>query len=311
MPTDVWAILLAGGDGKRLKPLTRRITGDGRPKQYCALLDGESLLTRTQRRVALNVRPDHHVVVVTQRHSPYYGGLTDVLLPGRLVVQPANRGTAPGILYPVLTIQDLAGDVPVAIFPTDHDVTEERLLAGSVEHALGVVAVVPDRVVLLGIEAEYPEHEYGWIEPGPWPLGLGGEPIFPVARFWEKPSIEQARALYGRQCLWNSFIMVGRVRAFIDLMRLAIPSLVEAMAPLARAIGSWREASVARRVYDSLDGAGFSEAVLARTIARLLVLRVKGVGWTDLGSPARVVASLRRAGRRPPWLDPGELASTA
>ena len=75
MPTPLpapWALILAGGDGARLRPLTRAITGDPRPKQFCPLLDGETLLDRTRRRVNVLARLDQQVVVVTRTHEPYY-----------------------------------------------------------------------------------------------------------------------------------------------------------------------------------------------------------------------------------------------
>src|SRR5207248_8042292 len=123
--TPPWALLLAGGDGRRLKPLTRQIAGDPRPKQFCAILDGETLLDRTRRRAELLTRGDQHVIVVSREHEPYYTGLATQLAPDRLVVQPRNAGTAPGILYPLLRIRQLAGDVPVAIFPSDHYVSDD------------------------------------------------------------------------------------------------------------------------------------------------------------------------------------------
>ena len=70
-----WALILAGGDGTRLRALTRRIAGDPRPKQFCPLLDGETLLDRTRRRVDLFTRPDRQVVIVTRPHEPYFRSL--------------------------------------------------------------------------------------------------------------------------------------------------------------------------------------------------------------------------------------------
>lgn len=87
---------------------------DGRPKQFCAL-DGGTLLERTRRRITLAVRPDRQVVVVTPHHAEYFGDLALTMLPGRLVIQPANRGTAAAILYALLTVRNLAGDAPVVV----------------------------------------------------------------------------------------------------------------------------------------------------------------------------------------------------
>ena len=298
-----WALILAGGDGARLRALTRQITGEPCPKQFCPLLDGETLLDRTRRRVDLLTRADRQVVVVTRAHEPYYRPLVADLAPGRLVVQARNRGTAPGVLYPLLRIADLAGDVPVAVFPSDHFVADDRVFVGAVSDALSALTVRPDLVVLLGVDAAEPETEYGWIEADEQPLAIEGEPVFPIRHFWEKPSPELARSLFTRGCLWNSFVMVGRVAAFLDLIAAGLPELLRAFEPLRRMRDRSREDAVARRVYAALPDRSFSEGVLVPAADRLGVMRVKGVEWSDLGNADRVLATVRRTGRRPRWLE--------
>ena len=299
-----WTLILAGGDGKRLSALTRRITGDPRPKQFCPLLDrGETLLDRTRRRVDLLSRTDHQIVVVTRTHEPYYRPLVTDLAPGRLVVQPHNRGTAAGLLYPLLRISELAGDVPVAIFPSDHFVDDDLVFMSTVSSAVAAVTEHPGLVILLGIEAATPETEYGWIEPVERPLPIDGEPVFPIRRFWEKPDPQLADDLFSRGCLWNSFVMVGRVTAFLELIAAGIPGLLRAFAPIRRALGSPLEASAADLVYATLPEVNISERGLEPDADRLGVVRVKGVEWSDWGNADRVFATIRRSGLRPPWLD--------
>ena len=70
-----WGVILAGGDGKRLLPLTRRITGDERPKQFCAVVGRETLLDQTRNRVRRIVRPEHTAVVLTKAHERFYSHL--------------------------------------------------------------------------------------------------------------------------------------------------------------------------------------------------------------------------------------------
>lgn len=291
-----WALILAGGDGVRLRALTRRISGDARPKQFCPLLDGETLLDRTRRRVRLLSRDDRQVVVVTRAHQPFYDGLAAELAPGRLVVQPRNRGTAAGLLYPLLRIAELAGDVPLAIFPSDHFIDDDLAFAGVVRSALRATAARPGLVVLVGVEALTPEPEYGWIEPAARPLPIDGEPVFPVRRFWEKPTAALAHRLFARECLWNSFVMAGSVRSFIELIVAGAPALSRSFEPLRRVVGSPREAAVAERVYAAIPEASFSEQILVPAGGRLGVVRAKGVNWTDLGSPERVVATIAHHG---------------
>jgi mannose-1-phosphate guanylyltransferase len=126
-----WTLILAGGDGVRLRGLTRRISGDTRPKQYCALDHDETLLERTRRRAALVGGDEREVVVVSRAHEAYYRYLFREMSEERVVVQPENRGTAPGILYPLLRIARLAGDPPVVVLPSDHPRRRRRRARGA------------------------------------------------------------------------------------------------------------------------------------------------------------------------------------
>jgi mannose-1-phosphate guanylyltransferase len=310
IPTPPWALLLAGGDGRRLRSLTRQIAGDPRPKQFCAMFDSETLLDRTRRRADLLTRLDHQVVVVSRSHEPYYAPLTRELAPGRLVVQPSNAGTAPGLVYPLLRIRQLTGNVPVAVFPSDHYVSNDGMFIGAVRQAVEVVRQRPDVVALMGVEALAAETEYGWIEAEPTPLPLPGEPAFPIRRFCEKPSARLAEYLFESGALWNSFVMVGWVDAFLGLTARSAPELLAAFEPLGSAIGTEDEARVAEHVYAQLGSVptGFSERVLAPATDGLVTVRVKGVEWSDWGNPQRVLATVRRTGWRPTWLARVELA---
>jgi len=302
-PQDPWSLILAGGDGVRLRSLTRAITGEARPKQFCQLLDGETLLDRTRRRVDLLTRFDHQAIVVTRPHERFYAPLVRDLAPGRLVAQPDNRGTAAGLLYPLLRLADLAGDVPLAIFPSDHFVDDDRAFVAAAAVALDAVAARPDLVVLLGIEADTPETEYGWIEADQRPLPMDNALVFPIRRFWEKPSAETATTLLERRCLWNSFVMVGAAQALLDILAGAGPILYASFAALAPIFGTGAEAKAVDVLYNGIEETNFSQQVLAQRPERLAVLKVSGVRWNDLGEPERVMASIEMAGLRPTWID--------
>jgi mannose-1-phosphate guanylyltransferase len=299
-----WALILAGGDGTRLRSLTSQISGDPLPKQFCPMIDGDTLLDRTRRRADLLARPDQQVIVVSRPHEPYYRGLAQELAPDRLVVQPSNLGTGPGVLYPLLRIHRLAGNVTVAIFPSDHYISDDIAFIAYVRNAQELVEHRPQVVVLLGIEAQSPETEYGWIERAPWPLD--GEVGYPVLRFWEKPSLALAERLLRVGALWNSFVMVGRIDAFLGLIAAGAPELAAAFTPV-RTAATQREAEMVERIYATIPALNFSERVLMPAARRLGTVRVKDVEWSDWGHPARVAAIIRRTGWRPAWLDRVEL----
>src|SRR5207247_6076241 len=92
------AVVLAGGDGTRLRSLTRQLAGDDRPKQFCHLLSAETLLAATRRRARRLIAPGSLFTVVTRKHERFYRPELADAAPGTVVVQPESRGTAPAIL---------------------------------------------------------------------------------------------------------------------------------------------------------------------------------------------------------------------
>ena len=96
----LWAIVLAGGRGVRLRPLVQVIHGDERPKQFAAIADSRSMLRHTLDRVALRIPPERTVVVVSQEDARYVTEEFRGASRPHVLVQPADRGTAAGILLP-------------------------------------------------------------------------------------------------------------------------------------------------------------------------------------------------------------------
>ncbi len=291
------AIILAGGEGSRLRSLTRKIAGKDIPKQFCPIFGTETLLEQTLRRVALKIEPTLTSVVVTRSHERLYAPILADMPLRSLVVQPQNRGTAPAILYSLLRLAETAPRARVAIFPCDHYVDDDREFMGHVEMALSASALRPELTVLLGIAPQYAESAYGWIEPG---SAVADTQLFTVRRFSEKPPADLARELTGRGCLWNSFVMVGELSTLLSLFRIALPELYLAFKKICSIVDtSLVEKTIGRRYADR--STGFSEQVLADRAVNLAVLPVRGVEWSDLGEPGRVMDTIARKGIRPKW----------
>lgn len=297
-----WAIILAGGDGTRLRSLTRAIAGDDRPKQFCPILRNETLLDQTRRRVSLAVPAQQTLLSLTATHRAYYGPLVRDIAPKNLVVQPTNLGTAPAILYSLLRLASLDPAATVAFFPSDHYFADDHTFMSHVDSAFRAVKARTELIVLLGMEADRPEVEYGWIEPAPSIFAPLGGAIRRVQRFWEKPSGPVAQMLMDQGFLWNSFVMVGRVEAFLRMIQHAVPELYESFVPLLPLLGTGEEENAAiRNLYSTLEPSNFSHDVLSTRTEDLSVMPVRNVGWSDWGDPGRVLSTLAGIGIRTEW----------
>ncbi len=219
-------------------------------------------------------------------------------------MQRGNRGTLPAILCSLarlikLTGQEFGSQAVVGIFPSDHYYSRERIFIKGVRSAFEYAESNPNSVILLGAEAQIPETNFGYIEPAPVMEGRSKRGLMSVRRFWEKPSLDVARGLVSRGCVWNTFVMVGRVGAFLGLIQETVPELHHAFEPLMH--GQSPEEDAIESIYDSIPSADFSKLVLSAGSTRLADLNLGDVGWSDLGDPQRLIETLSRHGIRNPW----------
>jgi mannose-1-phosphate guanylyltransferase len=298
-----WAIVLAGGEGKRLRSLTRRLGYDV-PKQFCPLLDRETLLQLTLRRVALAIDPARTFTVVTRVHERFFSPLMAELseldsgrnLRGNLVIQPDNRGTAAAIAYAAFRLAEMDPAASVALFPSDHWFSDDIAVMRSVERAFAMVSEFRDLTVALGVAAPRPEAGYGWFELGA-PILDDAAGLYEVSRFWEKPPAETTRAVWKAGAYRNSFILVARVSALLGLILKTLPRLHAAFNSIKPVLGTMFEAQTVESLYSDLPRMEFSQRVLARSPEALAVLAVSDLEWSDLGDPQRVLNLLKRIAR--------------
>jgi mannose-1-phosphate guanylyltransferase len=281
-----WAIVLAAGDGARLASLTRDSTGRAVPKQFCSLLGGRSLLQDALVRAEAVVSRKRIVVVVAEEHRSFWRGMLEDHPPENVVVQPRNRGTAAGVLLPLLHVVERDPEARILLLPSDHYFEQECVVGSSLRIALDALGDMAEQIILLGITPDAPETGYGWIVPSP-----STKLVRPVARFVEKPDRASAAELMAQGALWNSFLVVAESRSIFSLYERKLPGLLERFRSAFETVGRVRAAKV-RELYADLDVNDFSRDVLEGSELGLRLLIVPPCGWTDLGTPLRLKACL-------------------
>jgi len=293
-PTDPWALVLAGGDGTRLRELTRLIVGAPIPKQYCRITGTRSMLEATLDRVRPLVPAERTLVIVNRDHLPLALPQVAGLPAENVLIQPRNLDTGPGILWSLLEIRRRAPHARVAMFPSDHYVAHDLAFRDAVTRALDVVARRPHKLALLGIEPDQASTEYGYVLPS-LPLDPCEARSFHVAAFHEKPSARDAAYFVSRGGLWNSFVMAFRASTVLDLISRRLTG------PYSDLEASFGRRGALERYYASGSAWNFSHDLLAQAADHLAVVRTEDTGWSDWGTPRSIERTFAALNRVPPW----------
>jgi mannose-1-phosphate guanylyltransferase len=156
-----------------------------------------------------------------------------------------------------------------------------------------------DTVILMGAKPQGPEPEYGWIEVGE-PL-QGSRDSFRVRGFHEKPVSVFARLLLEQGALWNTFVMVGNVLAFLEMICSAVPGMLAPFYKFPELRIPNEEFRIPDSIYARVPFVDFSRQVLSMETQRLAVRQLGDVTWSDLGDCDRAVAALSGDGMEPAW----------
>jgi mannose-1-phosphate guanylyltransferase len=287
---NTWAIVLAGGSGTRLRSLTTDENGLSIPKQFCSLGGDRSLLHVALERAAAVAAPEHILVVVTEQHRRWWRPALAGMARANIIVQPENRGTANGVLLPLLHVIKRDAGARVVLLPSDHHVDDESILASSLQQGIRELDGGCEQVMLLGITPSDADPDLGYIVPGPARTGA----LAPVRGFVEKPDADRARKLIGSGALWNTFIVIAQATRLLQIFAEKFPQSVANLSQaVAYDIDTPYEPDATAVVYQTLLSVDFSLDLLSGQESALGVLPVGRCGWSDLGTPQRLAKALQ------------------
>ena len=289
----LWGIVLAGGEGERLRGFVKDFLGTDAPKQFCNFTGQRTMLEETLLRAGTHIPADRLVVVGATHHRRHLFAALEGARPGMVLLQPSGRDTGPGILLPLVHVLHQDPRATVAVLPSDHFVNPGRRLMSVVERVAEYLSATgSEDIVLLGVRATEPEPDYGWLEPGRSAGQAGSVAVHRVSHFIEKPTVKQAARLMANGWLWNTMVMVVQAQALWKIVRQVTPDLAAYFSMIRRSIDTFWEPQVLTEVYRMVPSVNFSHAILSHCSERLLVARVENVSWSDCGRGERILASL-------------------
>lgn len=273
-PESAHVVILAGGEGTRLWPLSR----GRRPKQLLRLNGDRSLIQQTVDRV-LPLVPAERVLVVTERsHADELRAQLPELPPANILVEPTRRNTAGALLLAALHLQDRAPETTWASLHSDAYILDDEAFRGTLTAALEVAAS-GQHLVTTGIRPRSPATAYGYIEQAEQIGVARGYPVHRVARFVEKPDALTARHYVASgRFLWNPGVFVWKNATLLAAFRCHQPAMYDRLTSVPLA--------AVDRAYEGIPRESIDTGIMER--ASNVATIPASFQWSDVGSWAEL-----------------------
>lgn len=272
----LYALILAGGKGIRLYPLSR----EKNPKQFLKVINNKSFLRNTVDRIKPLVKKENIYVVTNEEYlDKIYAELPEINK-DNIFVEPENKETATCIGLSAVKLLKKDKDAAMIVLPSDHYIEGDKLFLDTLSQAVEI-AERRRGLITIGVTPTRPETGYGYVEMG---NRINGDiATFRVERFTEKPNIEVAKDfLLKGTYLWNSGMFVWRADVFLREMEKYLPKMYRSLMNIYQTIGEENEHEVTVEQYNLIDGISVDFGIMQKT-RKAYVIKCEFV-WDDIGN---------------------------
>jgi mannose-1-phosphate guanylyltransferase len=278
MTEHTYAVIMAGGGGTRLWPVSRK----GKPKQLLPLLGKETLFQSTVARLEALFPPERILVVTVAEQAREMREQVPAIPAENYLIEPSPRGTASVVALAASVLKKRDPQAVMAIQTADHHIRNRDLFNYLIKAALEVAD--QKYLVTLGITPTFPSTGYGYIQQGESLSGDYKYPVYTVKRFKEKPDEVTAQQLLSSgDHSWNSGMFVWRVDTILAEIERQMPDLFRAVDEIASAWDTSNRDEVLRSRWQELKSQTIDYGIMEKA-ERVAVLPAGGLGWSDVGS---------------------------